>query len=134
MYFKRKDTDQMKKEELRELYSTIYSIEYMLNVDIGIIAKDASEYGIYFTKLDDGSDVRIDPSGILFIDPNGEDGIQLTNKLATSVIKNLTKEQMESLVIRFKYLSKKLESVGLAMSVSADLASNRIKDIIRYLY
>ena len=124
----------MKKEELRELYSTIYSIEYMLNVDIGIIAKDASEYGIYFTKLDDGSDVRIDPSGILFIDPNGEDGIQLTNKLATSVIKNLTKEQMGSLVIRFKYLSKKLESVGLAMSVSADLASNRIKDIIRYLY
>lgn len=124
----------MKKEELRKLYSTIYSIEYMLNVDIGIIAKDASEYGIYFTKLDDGSDVRIDPSGILFIDPNGEDGIQLTNKLATSVIKNLTKEQMESLVIRFKYLSKKLESVGLAMSVSADLASNRIKDIIRYLY
>lgn len=124
----------MKKEKLRELYSTIYSIEYMLNVDIGIIAKDASEYGIYFTKLDDGSDVRIDPSGILFIDPNGEDGIQLTNKLATSVIKNLTKEQMESLVIRFKYLSKKLESVGLAMSVSADLASNRIKDIIRYLY
>lgn len=124
----------MKKEELRELYSTIYSIEYMLNVDIGIIAKDASEYGIYFTKLDDGSDVRIDPSGILFIDSNGEDGIQLTNKLATSVIKNLTKEQMESLVIRFKYLSKKLESVGLAMSVSADLASNRIKDIIRYLY
>lgn len=124
----------MKKEELRKLYSTIYSIEYMLNVDIGIIAKDASEYGIYFTKLDDGSDVRIDPSGILFIDPNGEDGIQLTNKLATSVIKNLTKEQMESLIIRFKYLSKKLESVGLAMSVSADLASNRIKDIIRYLY
>lgn len=124
----------MKKEELRELYSTIYSIEYMLNVDIGIIAKDASEYGIYFTKLDDGSDVRIDPSGILFIDPNEENGIQLTNKLATSVIKNLTKEQMESLVIRFKYLSKKLESVGLAMSVSADLASNRIKDIIRYLY
>ena len=124
----------MKKEELRELYSTIYSIEYMLNVDIGIIAKDASEYGIYFTKLDDGSDVRIDPSGILFIDPNGENGIQLTNKLATSVIKNLTKEQMESLVIKFKYLSKKLESVGLAMSVSADLASNRIKDIIRYLY
>ena len=124
----------MKKEELRELYSTIYSIEYMLNVDIGIIAKDASEYGIYFTKLDDGSDVRIDPSGILFIDPNGENGIQLTNKLATSVIKNLTKEQMESLVIRFKYLSKKLESVGLTMSVSADLASNRIKDIIKYLY
>lgn len=124
----------MNKEELRKLYSTIYSIEYMLNVDIGIIAKDASEYGIYFTKLDDGSDVRIDPSGILFIDPNGENGIQLTNKLATSVIKNLTKEQMESLVIRFKYLSKKLESVGLAMSVSADLASNRIKDIIRYLY
>lgn len=124
----------MKKEELRELYSTIYSIEYMLNVDIGIISKDASEYGIYFTKLDDGSNVRIDPSGILFIDPNGENGIQLTNKLATSVIKNLTKEQMESLAIRFKYLSKKLESVGLAMSVSADLASNRIKDIIRYLY
>lgn len=124
----------MKKEELRKLYSTIYSIEYMLNVDIGIIAKDASEYGIYFTKLDDGSDVIIDPSGILFIDPNGEDGIQLTNKLATSVIKNLTKEQMESLFIRFKYLSKKLESVGLDMSVSADLASNRIKDIIRYLY
>ena len=124
----------MKKEELRGIYNTVYSIEYMLNVDIGIMTKDLCRDGIYFTKLEDGSDVRIDPSCILFISPDGEEGIQLTNKLATSITKNLTKEQMESLVVRFKYLSKELEPVGLAMAVSADLASNRIKDIIKYLY
>ena len=124
----------MKPTEIREIYNTVYSIEYMLNVDIGILTKDLCRDGIYFTKLEDGSDVRIDPSSILFISPDGEEGIQLTNKLATSITKNLTKEQMESLVVRFKYLSKKLEPMNIAMAVSADLASNRIKDIIRYLY
>lgn len=124
----------MKKEELRDIYNTVYSIEYMLNVDIGILTKDLCRDGIYFTKLEDGSDVRIDPSGILFISPDGEEGIQLTNKLVTSITKNLTKEQMESLVIRFKYLSKELEPMNIAMAVSADLASNRIKGMIKYLY
>lgn len=124
----------MKPTEIRDIYNTVYSIEYMLNVDIGILTKDLCRDGIYFTKLEDGSDVRIDPSCILFISPDGEECIQLTNKLATSITKNLTKEQMESLVIRFKYLSEKLEPMNIAMAVSADLASNRIKDIIRYLY
>lgn len=124
----------MEKEELRGIYNTVYSIEYMLNVDIGIIIKDACEYGMYTTKLEDGSTVVIDPGSILFISPDGEEGINLINKIATSITKNLTKEQMESLVVRFKYLSKELEPMGLAMAVSADLASNRIKDIIKYLY
>lgn len=124
----------MKPTEIRDIYNTVYSIEYMLNVDIGIIIEDASKFGIPTIKLEDGSTVIIDPGSIYFISADGEEGINLISKIATSITKNLTKEQMESLVIRFKYLSKELESVGLAMAVSADLASNRIKDIIRYLY
>ena len=124
----------MKPTEIREIYNTVYSIEYMLNVDIGIIIEDASKFGIPTIKLEDGSTVIIDPGSILFISPDGEEGINLISKIATSISKNLTKEQMESLAIRFKYLSKKLEPMNIAMAVSADLASNRIKDIIRYLY
>lgn len=124
----------MKKEELRDIYNTVYSIEYMLNVDIGIIIEDAVKWEIPSLKLEDGSTVIIDPVSILFISPDGEEGINLINKIATSITKNLTKEQMESLVVRFKYLSKELEPMNIAMAVSADLASNRIKDIVRYLY
>lgn len=124
----------MKKEELRDIYNTVYSIEYMLNVDIGIIIEDAVKCEIHSLKLEDGSTVIIDPGSILFISPDGEEGINLINKIATSITKNFTKEQMESLVVRFKYLSKELEPMNIAMAVSADLASNRIKDIIRYLY
>ena len=114
----------MKPTEIRDIYNTVYSIEYILNVDIGIIIEDASKFGIPTIKLEDGSTVIIDPGSILFISPDGEEGINLIS----------TKEQMESLVIRFKYLSNKLEPINIAMAVSADLASNRIKDIIRYLY
>lgn len=124
----------MKPTEIRDIYNTVYSIEYILNVDIGIIIEDASKFGIPTIKLEDGSTVIIDPGSILFISPDGEEGINLISKIATSITKNLTKEQMESLVIRFKYLSNKLEPINIAMAVSADLASNRIKDIIRYLY
>lgn len=124
----------MKPTEIRDIYNTVYSIEYMLNVDIGILIEDASKFGIPTIKLEDGSTVIIDPGSILFISPDGEEGINLISKIATSITKNLTKEQMESLVIRFKYLSNKLEPMNIAMAVSADLASNRIKDIIRYLY
>lgn len=124
----------MKPTEIRDIYNTVYSIEYMLNVDIGIIIEDASKFGIPTIKLEDGSTVIIDPGSILFISADGEEGINLISKIATSITKNLTKEQMESLVIRFKYLSEKLEPMNIAMAVSADLASNRIKDIIRYLY
>jgi len=124
----------MKPTEIRDIYNTVYSIEYMLNVDIGIIIEDASKFGIPTIKLEDGSTVIIDPGSIYFISPDGEEGINLISKIATSITKNLTKEQMESLAIRFKYLSNKLEPMNITMAVSADLASNRIKDIIRYLY
>lgn len=124
----------MKPTEIRDIYNTVYSIEYMLNVDIGIIIEDASKFGIPTIKLEDGSTVIIDPGSIYFISPDGEEDINLISKIATSITKNLTKEQMESLVDRFKYLSKELEPMNIAMAVSADLASNRIKDIIRYLY
>lgn len=124
----------MKPTEIRDIYNTVYSIEYMLNVDIGIIIEDASKFGMPTIKLEDGSTVIIDPGSIYFISPDGEEGINLISKIATSITKNLTKEQMESLAIRFKYLSKELEPMNIAMAVSADLASNRIKEIIRYLY
>lgn len=124
----------MKPTEIRDIYNTVYSIEYMLNVDIGIIIEDASKFGIPTIKLEDGSTVIIDPGSIYFISPDGEEGINLISKIATSITKNLTKEQMESLVVRFKYLSKELDPMNIAMAVSADLASNRIKDMIKYLY
>ena len=124
----------MTKTELKDIYNTVYSIEFMLNVDIGIIIEDAAKCDIHIMNLEDGSTVVIDPGSILFISPDGEEGINLINKLATSITRNLTKEKMESLVVRFKYLSKELEPMNIAMAVSADLASNRIKDIIKYLY
>ena len=124
----------MTKTELKDIYNTVYSIEFMLNVDIGIIIEDAVKWEIHSLKLEDGSTVVIDPGSILFISPDGEDGINIISKIATSITRNLTKEKMESLVVRFKYLSKELEPMNIAMAVSADLASNRIKDIIKYLY
>lgn len=124
----------MTKTEIRDIYNTVYSIEFMLNVDIGIIIEDAAKCDIHIINLEDGSTVVIDPGSILFISPDGEEGINLINKIATSITRNLTKEKMESLVVRFKYLSKELEPMNIAMAVSADLASNRIKDIIKYLY
>lgn len=124
----------MVKEDIRDLYCTIYEIEYMLNIDLDIIIKDAAEFDVHTIKLEDGSTVIIDPGSILFISPDGEEGINLINKIVTSITKDLTKEQLKSLVIRFKYLSKELEPVCLAMSASADLASKRIKSIIKYLY
>lgn len=124
----------MTKTEIRDIYNTVYSIEFMLNVDIGIIIEDAAKCDIHLINLEDGSTVVIDPGSILFISPDGEEGINLISKIATSITRNLTKEKMESLVVRFKYLSKKLEPMNIAMAVSADLASNRIKDIIKYLY
>lgn len=124
----------MTKTELKDVYNTVYSIEFMLNVDIGIIIEDAVKCDIHIMNLEDGSTVVIDPGSILFISPDGEEGINIISKIATSITRNLTKEKMESLVVRFKYLSKELEPMNIAMAVSADLASNRIKDIIKYLY
>ena len=124
----------MTKTELKDIYNTVYSIEFMLNVDIGIIIEDAAKCDIHMINLEDGSTVVIDPGSILFISPDGEEGINIISKIATSITRNLTKEKMESLVVRFKYLSKELEPMNIAMAVSADLASNRIKDMIKYLY
>lgn len=124
----------MKKEELRKLYSTIYSIEYLLNVDIGIITKDVLKDGVYTAKLDNEYTVRIDQNSILFIDPDGEYSIQINTRNALSIIKIFGEEELKTLAVCFEYLAKNLEPVDMASSVSADLASNRIKDIIRYLY
>lgn len=124
----------MKKEELRKLYSTIYSIEYLLNVDIGIITKDVLKDGVYTAKLDNGYTVRVDQNSILFIDPDGEYSIQINTRNALSIIKIFGEEDLKTLAVCFEYLAKNLEPVDMASSVSADLASNRIKDIIRYLY
>ncbi len=124
----------MKKEELRKLYSTVYSIEYLLNVDIGIITKDVLKDGVYTAKLDNGYTVRVDQNSILFIDPDGEYSIQINTRNALSIIKIFGEEELKTLTTCFKYLAKTLEPVDMASSVSAELASNRIKDIVRYLY
>lgn len=124
----------MKKEELRKLYSTVYSIEYLLNVDIGIITKDTLKDGVYTAKLDNEYTVRIDQNSISFIDSDDEYSIQINTRNALSIVKIFGEEELKTLSVCFKYLAKNLEPIDMASAVSADLASNRIKDIIRYLY
>lgn len=124
----------MKKEELRKLYSTVYSIEYLLNVDIGIITKDVLKDGVYTAELDNGYTVRIDQNSISFIDPDGEYSIQINTRNALSIVKIFGEEDLKTLTVCFQYLAKNLEPIDMASAVSADLAGNRIKDIIRFLY
>ena len=127
----------MKKEELRKLYSILYTEEYMMNVDIKLIVSELTnnDSKSYTTTLVDGAVVRVLESGIIFMKKDTDDMIQITlGSTLPSIVKNSTKEDLETLSNHFFLLADKLENVDDVSSISARLVSSRLNYIIKTLY
>lgn len=127
----------MKKEELRKLYSILYTEEYMMNVDIKLIVSELTnnDSKSYTTTLVDGAVVRVLPSGIVFMKKDTDDMIQITlGSTLPSIVKNSTKEELEILSNYFYLLAEKLEDIDNVSSISAGLVSSRLNYIIKTLY
>lgn len=128
----------MNKEELRKLYSILYTEEYMMNVDIKLIVgeltnNDSSKS--FTTTLVDGTIVRVLSSGISFLNKDTDDVVQITlGSTLPSVVKNSTKEDLEALSNKFYLLADKLEDIDNVSSISAGLVSSRLNYIIKTLY
>lgn len=127
----------MNKEELRKLYSILYTEEYMMNVDIKLIVgkltnNDSESFN---TTLVDGTIVRALPSGMLFLNKETDNAVQITlGSTLPSIVKNSTKEDLETLSNHFFLLADKLENVDDVSSISARLVSSRLNYIIKTLY
>ena len=127
----------MKKEELRKLYSILYTEEYMMNVDVKLIVSELTnnDSKSFTTTLVDGTIVRILPSGILFLNKDTDDVAQITlGSTLPSIVKDSTKEELEKLSNNFYLLADVLEEVDNVSSISAGLVSNRLNYIIKTLY
>ena len=127
----------MKKEELRKLYSILYTEEYMMNVDIKLIVSELTnnDSKSYTTTLVDGAVVRVLPSGIVFMKKDTDDMIQITlGSTLPSIVKNSTKEELEILSNYFYLLAENLEDIDNVSSISAGLVSSRLNYIIKTLY
>lgn len=127
----------MKKEELRKLYSILYTEEYMMNVDIKLIVSELTnnDSKSFTTTLVDGAVVRVLSSGIVFIKKDTDDMIQITlGSTLPSIVKNSTKEELEILANYFYLLAEKLEDIDNVSSISAGLVSSRLNYIIKTLY
>lgn len=128
----------MKKEELRKLYSILYTEEYMMNVDIKLIVSELTNNDSsksFTTTLVDGTIVRVLSSGISFLNKDTDDVVQITlGSTLPSVVKNSTKEDLEALSNKFYLLADKLENVDDVSSISARLVSSRLNYIIKTLY
>lgn len=127
----------MKKEELRKLYSILYTEEYMMNVDIKLIVSELTnnDSKSYTTTLVDGAVVRVLPSGIVFMKKDTDDMIQITlGSTLPSIVKNSTKEELEILSNYFYLLAEKLEDIDNVSSISAGLVSSRLNYITKTLY
>lgn len=127
----------MKKEELRKLYSILYTEEYMMNVDIKLIVSELTnnDSKSYTTTLVDGAVVRVLESGIIFMKKDTDDMIQITlGSTLPSIVKTSTKEDLETLSNHFYLLADKLEDVDNVSSISARLVSSRLNYIIKTLY
>ncbi len=128
----------MNKEELRKLYSILYTEEYMMNVDIKLIVSELTnnDSSISFTTtLVDGTIVRVLSSGISFLNKDTDDVVQITlGSTLPSVVKNSTKEDLEALSNKFYLLADKLEDIDNVSSISAGLVSSRLNYIIKTLY
>jgi hypothetical protein len=127
----------MKKEELRKLYSILYTEEYMMNVDIKLIVSELTnnDSKSYTTTLVDGAVVRVLESGIIFMKKDTDDMIQITlGSTLPSIVKNSTKEELETLSNYFYLLAEKLEDIDNVSSISAGLVSSRLNYIIKTLY
>jgi len=127
----------MKKEELRKLYSILYTEEYMMNVDIKLMVGELTnnDSESFNTTLVDGTIVRALPSGMLFLNKETDNAVQITlGSTLPSIVKNSTKEDLETLSNHFYLLADKLEDVDNVSSISARLVSSRLNYIIKTLY
>jgi hypothetical protein len=128
----------MNKEELRKLYSILYTEEYMMNVDIKLIVSELTNNDnskSFTTTLVDGTIVRVLSSGISFLNKDTDDVVQITlGSTLPSVVKNSTKEDLEALSNKFYLLADKLEDIDNVSSISAGLVSSRLNYIIKTLY
>lgn len=127
----------MKKEELRKLYSILYTEEYMMNVDIKLMVSELTnnDSESFNTTLVDGIIVRVLPSGMLFLNKETDNVVQITlGSTLPSIVKNSTKEDLETLSNHFYLLADKLENVDDVSSISARLVSSRLNYIIKTLY
>lgn len=127
----------MKKEELRKLYSILYTEEYMMNVDIKLMVSELTnnDSESFNTTLVDGTIVRVLPSGMLFLNKDTDNAVQITlGSTLPSIVKNSTKEDLETLSNHFYLLADKLENVDDVSSISARLVSSRLNYIIKTLY
>ena len=124
----------MKKEELRKLYSILYTEEYMMNVDIKLMVSELTSES-FNTTLVDGTIVRVLPSGMLFLNKDTDNAVQITlGSTLPSIVKTSTKEDLETLSNHFYLLADKLENVDDVSSISARLVSSRLNYIIKTLY
>lgn len=127
----------MNKEELRKLYSILYTEEYMMNVDIKLMVSELTnnDSESFNTTLVDGVIVRVLPSGMLFLNKETDNAVQITlGSTLPSIVKNSTKEDLETLSNHFYLLADKLENVDDVSSISARLVSSRLNYIIKTLY
>lgn len=128
----------MNKEELRKLYSILYTEEYMMNVDIKLIVSELTNNDSsksFTTTLVDGTIVRVLPSGMLFLNKETDNAVQITlGSTLPSIVKSSTKEDLETLSNHFYLLADKLENVDDVSSISARLVSSRLNYIIKTLY
>lgn len=127
----------MKKEELRKLYSILYTEEYMMNVDIKLMVSELTnnDSESFNTTLVDGTIVRVLSSGISFLNKDTDNVVQITlGSTLPSVVKNSTKEDLEALSNKFYLLADKLEDIDNVSSISAGLVSSRLNYIIKTLY
>ena len=127
----------MNKEELRKLYSILYTEEYMMNVDIKLMVGELTnnDSESFNTTLVDGTIVRVLPSGMLFLNKETDNAVQITlGSTLPSIVKSSTKEDLETLSNHFYLLADKLENVDDVSSISARLVSSRLNYIIKTLY
>lgn len=127
----------MKKEELRKLYSILYTEEYMMNVDIKLIVSELTnnDSKSFNTTLVDGTIVRVLSGGISFLNKDTDDVVQITlGSTLPSIVKNSTKEDLEALSNKFYLLADKLEDIDNVSSISAGLVSSRLNYIVKTLY
>lgn len=127
----------MKKEELRKLYSILYTEEYMMNVDIKLMVSELTnnDSESFNTTLVDGTIVRVLPSGMLFLNKETDNAVQITlGSTLPSIVKSSTKEDLETLSNHFYLLADKLENADDVSSISARLVSSRLNYIIKTLY
>ena len=127
----------MKKEELRKLYSILYTEEYMMNVDIKLMVSELTnnDSESFNATLVDGTIVRVLPSGMLFLNKETDNAVQITlGSTLPSIVKSSTKEDLETLSNHFYLLADKLENVDDVSSISARLVSSRLNYIIKTLY